>query len=164
MSSILFNSVSTQLVNSVQSACRPHFQPVEYLEKSQFSFLLGRKHKQRLRLLWHPHGLFKSRSLTKCLPNKVPPLKNLENIIISYKTKTFSWSSCYLPVFWMCKKTITSWALISNWKDSFEKILSYPETPWILCKRKAGWIGKRLVFCNSKELYSKSRSKNLKVP
>src|SRR5881398_2289538 len=35
--SILLSSVSTQFVNSVQSACRPHFQPVEYRENWLFS-------------------------------------------------------------------------------------------------------------------------------
>lgn len=74
----------TQLVSSVQSACKPQLQPVENLEKSQDSCLPGRWHVHFFCPALQSHGCSKRIFLTRCLPKVVP------------------------PVFWMCRNTITS--------------------------------------------------------
>lgn len=74
----------TQLVSSVQSAWSPQLQPVENRENSQVSILPGRKQVHFFWPAWHSHGLSNLIFRTKCRPNVVP------------------------PVFWMCRKTMTS--------------------------------------------------------
>lgn len=87
--SFLFMYQGTQLCSSVQSACRPHPQPIENRLNCQDSVVLpGRKQGQRRLPFAHWQGVSKSKSCTRCLPNVVP------------------------PVFWMWRKTITSLPLI----------------------------------------------------
>lgn len=80
----LFITAGTQVVSSVQSACKPQLQPVENLEKSQDSCLPGRWHVHFFCPALQSHGCSKRIFLTRCLPKVVP------------------------PVFWMCRNTITS--------------------------------------------------------
>ena len=95
MPSISSSEFSTQFVKAVQSACKPHRQPVEYRLKSHCSLMVfGRKQSHLLRLRGQIQGLSKSRFLTRWRPKVVP------------------------PVFWICKNTTTSRPIIS--KELFE--------------------------------------------
>lgn len=86
----LFITAGTQLVSSVQSACRPQLQPVEKREKSHDSALPGRWHVHFFCPERQSHGRSRRMLRTRCLPNVVP------------------------PVFWMCRNTITSSPLMSK--------------------------------------------------
>lgn len=89
----------TQLVSSVQSACSPQLQPVEKREKSQVSFLPGLKQVHFFWPAWHSQGLSSWMFLTRCRPNVVP------------------------PVFWMCRKTMTSSPLMLKSTTRFKSAL-----------------------------------------
>lgn len=92
----------TQLVSSVQSAWRPQLHPVEKREKSQVSFLPGRKQVHFFWPAWHSQGISSWILRTRCRPKVVP------------------------PVFWMCRNTITSsplmWKSTTRFKSSLVKL------------------------------------------
>ena len=65
----------TQSCSSVQSACRPHAQPLEYLLNSHWRPRLS-PHSQRFRRCWHTHGAGTPATVSRarCRPNVEPPV------------------------------------------------------------------------------------------